>query len=291
MKPTMLSYYLFRVAGFLAPLIPLRVGHWLAERLGDLAAALRPDERAIVRANIRQALGHDPGDDALDRMARNTYRCSMKNYFDLFWMPSRSTEQIRARVETEGWEHLESAFGMGKGVIVASIHYGNPELALQMVPLVGSPCHAPAEHVQPEVLYRYLCRLRMTRGVNLIPVDGPLTELFRALRRGETIGLALDRDATDSGREVEFFGRPAHLPDGTALVALRTGAPVVVVLISRLPKSRYLLRAYPPVVFPVMRQPDDATIEAAMRRVLQVVEPELRKDPSQWVVFRRIWND
>ena len=291
MKPTMLSHYLFRLAGLLAPLLPLRAGHWLADRIGDLAAALRPDERAIVRANIRQVLGHDPGRAALDRMARNAYRCSMKNYFDLFWMPSRSMEEIRALVETEGWERLEAAFDMGRGVIVASPHYGNPEVILQMVSLTGKASHAPAEHIQPEALYQYISSLRSCRGVNLIPVDGPLTELFRALRRGEVIGLALDRDTTNSGREVEFFGRATHLPDGTALTALRTGAPVVVVLASRLPKSRYCLRAYPPIVFPATRQADDTTVEAAMRQILEVVEPEMRKDPSQWVVFRPIWND
>jgi lauroyl/myristoyl acyltransferase len=291
MKPTMFTYYVYRLFGFIVPLIPLRVGHWLAERLADLAAFLRPKERAIVRANIRQALGHDPGDAQLDRMAYSAYRSSMKNYFDLFWMPARPTEQISSRVQSQGWEHLQAAFDMGKGVIVTSLHFGDPELALQMVPLAGKPCLAPAEHVQPEALYQYLCRLRMTRGVHLIPVDGPLTELLRALRRGEAIGLALDRDATNSGREVEFFGKQAHLPDGTAQMALRTGAPVVVILTWRLPKSRYILRAFPPVVFPVTRQPDDATVEAAMRRLLEVVEPELRKDPSQWVVFRPIWNN
>jgi KDO2-lipid IV(A) lauroyltransferase len=291
MKSEMFAYYLYRFAGFLAPLFPLRLGHWLMDRIADLLARLRSEERAIVRSNILHVLGSDPGYDALDRMAYNTYRCSMKNYFDLFWMASRSGEKIRALVDADGMEHLDAAFDMGKGVIVASFHYGNPEVTLQMVPLVGKPCQAPAEHVKPEALYQYLCKLRTKRGLTLFPIDGPLTEILRALRRGDVIGLALDRDATDSGREVEFFGSPAHLPDGTALLALRTGAPVLVVLSRRLPGNRYSMRAFPPIVFPVTRQPDDATVLAAMRRILSVVEPELRKDPSQWVVFRRIWND
>lgn len=291
MKSEMFTYYLYRFAGFVAPLFPLRLGHWLMDRIADLMARLRPDERAIVRSNILHVLGSDPGYDALDRMAYNTYRCSLKNYFDLFWMASRSDEQIRTLVETHGLEHLEAAFDMGKGVIVASLHYGNPEVTLQMVPLVGKPCQAPAEHVKPEALYQYLCRLRTKRGLNLFPIDGPLTEILRAIRRGEAVGLALDRDATDSGREVEFFGGPAHLPDGTAILALRTGAPVLLVLSRRLPGNRYALEGFPPIVFPVIRQPDDETIQGAMRQILSVVESALRKDPSQWVVFRRIWND
>lgn len=287
----MWMYYLYRVAGALVPLVPVRLGHWLVDRLADTVAFLRPRERAIVRANIRQVLGNDPGEKELDRMARYTYRCSFKNYFDLFWMAKRPLEQVRAQVETEGWDNVEQAFALGRGVIIVSLHYGNPELALQIVPLVGRTCWAPAEHVKPEALFQYLCRLRQTKGVRLLPVDGPLTEIMRALRRGEGVGLALDRDATNSGRVVEFFGRPAHLPDGFALLALRTGSPVLLILNRRLSGARYHLQAYPPMLFPTVKQPDDATVEHTMRQVLSLAEREMRRDPSQWVVFRKIWND
>lgn len=284
-------YYLYRVAGVLVPVMPVWLGYWLLDRLADIVAFLRPRERAIVKGNIRQVMQAAPDENALDRMARHTYRCSFKNYFDLFWMATRPVEQVRARVETEGWENVGRAFAMERGVIIVSLHYGNPELSLQIVPLVGRTCWAPAEHVRPEALFQYLCRLRQAKGVRLLPVDGPLTEIMRALRRGEGVGLALDRDATASGRVVEFFGRPAHLPDGFALLALRTGAPVVLVLNWRLPKARYVLRAYPPMLFPVVKQPDDATVEQTMRQVLALAEKEMQRDPSQWVVFRKIWND
>ncbi len=287
----MWMYYLYRVAGALVPLVPVRLGHWLLDRAADIVAFLRPRERAIVKANIRQVLGTDPSDKELNRLARNAYRCSFKNYFDLFWMAKRPLEQVRQRVETEGWENVEQAFAMGRGVIIVSAHYGNPELALQIVPLVGKPCWAPAEHVQPEALFQYLCRLRTAKGLHLLPVDGPLTEILRALRRGEGVGLALDRDATNSGRTVEFFGRPAPLPDGFALLALRTGAPVLLILNRRLPGARYRLQAYPPMLFPTVKQPDDATVEQTMRQVLSLAEREMQRDPSQWVVFRKIWND
>ncbi|MGB9593239.1 MAG: hypothetical protein ACPL7R_03765, partial [Anaerolineae bacterium] len=59
----------------------------------------------------------------------------------------------------------------------------------------------------------------------------------------------------------------------------------------RIPGARYMLRAYPPMTFPVVKQPDDATVEQTMRQVLSVVEKEMQRDPSQWVVFRKIWND
>lgn len=291
MKPTMLTYYLYRIAGLILPRIPIRMGHWLAGRIGGLVARLRPRERAIVRANIRQMIGDAASAEELDRMAYETYRHMMKNYFDLFWLPPRSAEDVVSRVDFEGWENYHVAREAGRGVIIASLHYGNAEMILQVVPALGVPCVAPAEHIQPEPLFQYFCNLRGSHGLRLIPVDGPMLDLVRALRRGEAIGLALDRDATNSGRVVEFFGRPTRLPDGAARLAFRMGAPILLCIIRRLPEGRYALRAFPPFHFAPEKQPDDTLIEDAMRRVLSVAEEEMRKDPSQWVVFRPIWND
>lgn len=291
MKPTMLTYYLYRFVGLIVPHIPIRLGHWLAGRIGGLIARLRPRERAVVRANIRQVLGGSAGEEELDRMAFETYRTMMKNYFDLFWLPPRPLEDILRRVDVKGWEHCEAAVQAGQGVIIVSLHYGNAELIIQMLPSLGVPSVAPAEHIKPEALFQYFCKLRESHGLRLIPVDGPLVDLIRALRQGEAIGLALDRDATDSGRLVEFFGKPAKLPDGAVRLALRTGAPVLVCLTRRLPRCRYVLQIFPPLYFSPVKQPDDALIESAMRQVLRVAEEEMRKDPSQWVVFRPIWND
>lgn len=291
MKPGDAIYYAYRVVGFLARLTPLWLGHAIAHLAGTLAAWVRPSERAIVRDNMRHVLGDEVAEDELDRMAYDTYRCMMKNYFDLFWMVHTPLAAIRQRITVEGEENIWAAVREGRGVIIGSLHYGNVEIVLQILPAIGFPCVLPAEHIQPEALFEYFSRLRQSHGLHLIPVDGPLTELLRALRRGEGVGLALDRDTTDSGRLVEFFGKPAKLPDGAAQLALRTGAPVLVALSQRFPRGRYGLRILPPIHFEVTRQPSEEAVEAAMRRILEVVEQELRKDPSQWVVFRRIWTD
>jgi len=290
-KSNMWAYYLYRFAGLIVPRIPMRLGHWLAGAIGCLIARFRPQERAIVRANIRQVLGDSASEEELDRMAYETYRNMMKNYFDLFWLPARPLEDILRRVDVQGWEHAEAVVQRGQGIIIVSFHYGNAELILQVMPALGVPCVAPAEHITPEALFEYFCKLREAHGLRLIPVDGPLIDLVRALRRGEGIGLALDRDPTDSGRFVELFGKPAKLPDGAARLALRTGAPVLLCMVRRLPKSRYALKVFAPLYCTPVKQPDDALIESTMRQILRVAEEEMRKDPAQWVVFRPIWKD
>jgi len=61
----------------------------------------------------------------------------------------------------------------------------------------------------------------MRNGLGLLLVDAPLMEIFRALHQGEVVGLATDRDVTEGGVVMPFFGKPTRLPDGAVKFAYR----------------------------------------------------------------------
>ena len=65
-------------------------------------------------------------------------------------------------------------------------------------------------------------------GMRVIPL-GPSagTDVLAALRANEVVCLLCDRDLTGDGIEVEFFGERTTLPGGPALLALRSGAPLL----------------------------------------------------------------
>ena len=74
--------------------------------------------------------------------------------------------------------------------------------------------------------------------------------LYRALKRGEVIGLAADRGIDVSTRKVEFFGAPASLPEGPVRLALRTGAALVPGSGLRLSDNSFLARIEPALELP-----------------------------------------
>jgi KDO2-lipid IV(A) lauroyltransferase len=112
--------------------------------------------------------------------------------------------------------------------------------------------------------------------------------LFRALKRGEVVGLAADRDVADSGRVVEFFGTPTRLPDGPVRVALRTNALLVPAFALRLPDNSVAVTIEPVLDLP--RSGDqEADIDAGMRMVVAVMERRIREHPEQWIVAQPIW--
>lgn len=97
-----------------------------------------------------------------------------------------------------------------------------------------------------------------------------------------------DRDVSGSGRVIPFFGRPARLPDGYALLALKLGAPVLPVLIVRGPDDTYTVHVEPPI-FLEGRADNDDDVRRAMLHVGAIVESYIIRYIEQWVYFHDAW--
>jgi KDO2-lipid IV(A) lauroyltransferase len=174
-------------------------------------------------------------------------------------------------------------------VIVVTAHFGSVDFLGHLNTLHGLRITAVVERLEPEKLFQYLASIRARYGITLVPTDTSMRPVFRALRAGELVGLALDRDVTDSGVEIEFFGEPARLPDGYARLARHTGSPIVLVFGVRLPDYRLQVRFEPALDIP--QTPDrEGDIRAIMRQALRVAGRYIAEHPEQWVMFRPVWR-
>jgi len=284
----MLTYFLFRLMGFLAPRVPFDWGYRLGERLAGLVYRISPRAEA-VRDNMRHVLGPGANPEAMEAAARQVFRTLVLNHYDLFRLPALPVAAIRALIEVEGWEHLEAAMAPGRGVVLVTAHCGNPEVFAHVVASLGVPLTGFFERLKPEVLYRYVHRLRTAHGLRLIPVGGPVLEVFRTLRRGEMVGLVMDRDTTDSGEVLEFFGEPAWLPTGYARLAAQARAPILLAVSHRLPAGRAVARLYPPLFPPAGLSREERTTWF-LRQVLPRMERAIAQEPGQWWLTTPIWQ-
>jgi lauroyl/myristoyl acyltransferase len=285
-----LVFHLYRLAGALVPRVPPAVGYPLFSLIGGLVHRFNASARANVRDNLRHVLGPDAPQDQTNRLVRATFDYVAYNYYDLFRLPRLSTTQVAAMVRIEGWENVERALSLGKGVVMTSAHFGNIEIVLYSMLMRGLNITIPAERVEPPELYDYLAALRMSKGLRLIPVDGPMLELFRTLRRGGVAGIAGDRNVTDGGMVVDFFGAPARLPDGHVRLAMRFGAPLILGFSRRLGEDAYEARFWPHFRIPEEGS-EEERLAAGMAYVVKGLEEAISAHPEQWAVTVPIWND
>ncbi|MCL4394809.1 MAG: lysophospholipid acyltransferase family protein [Chloroflexi bacterium] len=286
---TLAGYWMYRVLGAIVPLIPPKPGYrlfgWLGERFFDWFA----DARQPLRDNLRHVLPTAPAEE-IDAIARNILRNHLKNYYDFFRSTRMSRADVARVVQVDGWENLERALSRGKGVIFVTAHFGNLDIVGQTFAIRGYRVTTPAEHVKPEVLYQRIVATRASKGLTIIPVDGPLLALVRALKKNEIVGLASDLDVTKSGMPVKFFDAPARLPDGHVQLALRTGAAVVPAFSVRLPDNRFAATAEPAIE---LQDTGDfsADVRAGVEQVVRRMEGWIARHPEQWVMFHRIWSE
>lgn len=284
------SYYLYRVPGSIAPLLPRRFGYWVASQLGVLAFHLYPRGATMLEQNLSHVLGEEANEATIKATAREVFRNLAKNYYDLFRSHALSDEEISASVTVVGLHHLEKVLAEGKGLIATSGHFGPFDAVMHIGPSLNLKITAAAEHLNPEKLYQYICKLRANPWLTLLPVDGPLLGLFRALRRGEIVGVAADRDITRSGILVDFFGAPARLPDGHVQLALRTGAKIVTCFGLRQADNSSLLYIEPPLE---LEETGDfeRDVQVNARKVVARLEEWISRHPEQWLMLHPIWRD
>jgi len=285
----MLKYYAFRLAGALVPLIPQRLGYTLAGLLAWVISILPLPVNRVLRANLRQVLGPEPDAREVRRLARAALRNSVVNYYELFLLPSLSLEKINQRVSIQGMEHGRQALAARKGLIITMPHFGNFNLASQLINYYQVPVTMVAEDLEPPEFYDYVTSLRASHGIKAVPVSQSLRPIVRALRANEAVGLAADRDVTGGGEWLPFFGALARIPVGHVKLALRTGAPILLCFVVR--ESDRHSRVY--VEEPLFLTPSgdfERDVREGARRIVTLMERYIRAYPDQWLAFQPVWD-
>lgn len=261
----------------------LSVGGWI----GGLAylAARGPRRRAL--SNLALAYGEAQPRRQTRRLGRTVFRELGRNVVDVARLSRVTAENVDVLVRADGLSHLESAYGDGKGVVAVSAHLGNFELMGAYLALKGFAVTVVAAPLYDARLDALLLENRVRSGLEVVPRDRATTAILRALRKGHVVGLLVDQDTRGAGVAVPFFGHPARTPTGPAVLADRTGAPIVPMAIRRLPDDTHLLTVRPPIR-PAGRTSED--VEKTTRAYTRELERFIRKAPTQWVWMHDRWK-
>jgi KDO2-lipid IV(A) lauroyltransferase len=102
------------------------------------------------------------------------------------------------------------------------------------------------------------------------------------------VALAGDRDFTEKGLVLDFFGKPAFFPEGPAAFALKTGAVIVPAFMVRNKDDSFTLKVEKPLEFNPTDDKDKDLIES-IKRYKSIFEDYIRRYPEQWYMFRKFW--
>lgn len=272
--------------GWLLAHLPPSLGLAVGRRLGDLLWWLLPRRRHLTLDNLRRGFGGQRSPAELRHLGRRSFQHVGMNLVEACRYFLRPTDVMLSRVRIEGGEHLRRAAAQGRGVLVLTAHYGNWELLAAAHGLSGLPLSFVIRPLAHPLLDDLAARFRRRSGAELIIKRQAVRDVLQALRRQRMVGILLDQNATRSeGVFVPFFGVPASTSKGLAVIALRTGAPVVPVFLRREPDGRHCMEIGAPL--PTPPDGDAATYTATFNRV---IEAAIRRAPEQWLWMHARWR-
>ena len=245
--------------------------------------------RLIALHNLRCAFPEKDMEELI-RIAKGVYRNLAITAAEFFDLPSLTKENLHEWVELEGLEHFEAGIAQGKGLLTIIAHFGNWELMPVTGPLFLKSSYIVYRPLDSPVLDNIVEHVRTINGNVMVPKGGSGKRIMTLLKENQCIGILSDQNV--SAREgvfVDFFGRPACTGAGLAVLALRSGAPVLPMFMARQKSGKYKFILKPLVE--ISRTGDyEADLLENTQRFTKVVEDIVREYPDQWFWIHQRWK-
>ncbi|MFJ9707482.1 phosphatidylinositol mannoside acyltransferase [Streptomyces sp. NPDC101234] len=266
----------------------------VAVRLGDSIADLawRQRGKGVQRLESNYArVVPDASPERLRELSRAGMRSYLRYWMESFRLPAWSEERIRGGFDVKDVHHLTDGLASDRGVIIALPHLANWDLAGAWVTTeLNTPFTTVAERLKPETLYDRFVAYREGLGMEVLPHSGGTAfgTLARRLRGGGLICLVADRDLSESGVEVDFFGDKARMPAGPALLAQQTGAYLLPVTLWYDDTPVMKGRVHAPIEVP--ESGDRTSRTSVMTQALaDAFATGIADHPEDWHMLQRLW--
>lgn len=242
-----------------------------------------------LQGNLARVMGLPAEDDAVRALTRRGMRNYLQYWRDLFLASTWTAADIDERVVVIGQQHLDQAMARGKGVVAAGPHVGNWDLAGAWASNRYGHLTSVAELLEPAELFHWFTATRARLGMEILPHRGGAEPLFRTLlarlRAGGLVALVSDRDLSQRGIPVRFFGAEARMAGGPAALALQTGAALLPVMLYQ-EDGRLVCMLHPPLEIA-----EDDDVSSLTQRLSAQYEQDIAAHPADWHMLQRIWPD
>jgi KDO2-lipid IV(A) lauroyltransferase len=282
-------YLLYLFAWKVIGVLPEKSAYKLANLISDQIYNKNGKGVKRLRSNYQRVMPNI-SDLQLDKLTKDGMRSYLRYWFDTFrlnkWSKSRIIETTFVIRENLLRDPVETK----KGCIIALPHAGNWDHAAAYFCSTGIPLTAVVEKLKPETIFKKFLAYRQSIGIEAIShKEKTIPILMDRLNEGKLIALVADRDLSRNGIEVNFLGGIAKMPTGPAILAIKSGSPLVTAYI------RYLDNGIEITFDETIKLPIAGNEEEQVRTVTQSMADNFAKrikdSPVDWHMLQRIWVD
>ncbi|MCX5436079.1 MULTISPECIES: phosphatidylinositol mannoside acyltransferase [unclassified Streptomyces] len=270
--------------------LPEPVAVRLGRTIADLTWRRRGKSVLRLESNLARVVP-DASPERLKELSKAGMRSYLRYWMESFRLPSWSADRVRNGFDIDDVHHLTDGLASDKGVILALPHLGNWDLAGAWVTTeLETPFTTVAERLKPETLYDRFVAYRESLGMEVLPHEGgsAFGTLARRLRAGGLVCLVADRDLSESGVEVKFFGDTARMPAGPAILAQQTGALLLPVTLWYDESPVMRGRIHAPIEVPETGTRAEKT-SVMTQALADAFATGIADHPEDWHMLQRLW--
>ena len=268
--------------------LPLRAAQQWGASVGLVGYYVSKRYRDVATRNLEWAFGGALGSKRRRAIVKGVFvQFGRATLGEFLKAPFLSPDALRRLVKADSYAPINTLLARGKGLILITAHFGNWELLARRAILEGFAVTVVARQGDDPQFNALTDWLRANGGYEVHARGASPRLLLQRLKQNKIVAILPDQKSDDVF--VPFFGKLAGTVAGPAVLALKTGAPLVPMFCPRLPDGTYQV-----VIGPEINTQPTGDARADTQRIMadinRAVEDMVRQYPDQWLWLHDRWR-
>lgn len=283
------EYFFFSAFVKLFSLLGINKARKFAHFLAFLFYYIIPLRKETVISNLKRAFP-DLSDKEIRKLAYRNYYSVAVTLIEIMCLPYMKPEQVKNCLHVPDVEKIREKFLLNRGVLLMTAHFGNWELGACSVGLhLGVPIYVVAKPQRNTFVSSWLTMMRESFGNKVVLLGMSIRNIFKVLYDKQIVGVVGDQRGNPEDPRVKFMGIDSSVYPGTAVMALRTKSPIVVVITERQKDFTYHLKTGF-IEVENLEGTEEEKIIAINQQYCAILEESIRKYPEQWFWMHKRWK-
>jgi len=283
-----IEYSLFRWLLLFARSLSFRATHRVGIFLGS-AAFVTGFRKRVTFENLAHAFPEFTL-NKIRRIARGAYQNYAISLVHMLWASGQSEDVLKSTINPTSLDLFRAIVDRGRGAVLLSAHFGSWELLPHSVRLfLGYPLVMIVQRQRNGRIDSLVDSIRKQHGNSTVPMGPSSRGLLTALREQKIVLILGDQSGPKEAPFIEFFERPAATHRGAAALCLKTGAPLIFLILIRVENGTFDLH-YEEVDKSGLEQYTEENITELTRRHTALLEKQIRLHPEQWLWMHKRWK-
>ncbi|MEO0414401.1 MAG: lipopolysaccharide heptosyltransferase II [Verrucomicrobiota bacterium] len=276
-----LTFLAFRGIEEFTKLFSLRTCMRAGAFFGRQIPWIAPGYLKLVKKNLHTAFHGEKSADEIDALARAHTETLGRNFLGSMRTSLMSAEEVEPLISYEGIEGFRDALAKGNGVVGLLHHTANWELFARIRPFGEATLFGSMyQEIRNPYLDAHILKQRSDQGCALFGRRDGFKGPLKFLRSGGALAVLMDQHPGTHGIWTPLFNRLVETTTLPAVLAQRTGAPLMFVEMQPDGDEKWKIIFHQPIDVPEGKDPsfaNDVTFQ-----LNQKLSDSVRRFPKEW---------